>query len=240
MAQTSFSRYDRIVEFYPTMWPLLVPGYGPVLGGMFDVVRVRPTAPRRLLDLGCGPASATVAVAPACDPSARVTLVDGSSRMIDAAQSLLGPQVQEAIAGDFTDADVASHCFEKERYDLALVSFALHHCEDPTKRQIIDHLYTALEPGGMLLMADEIASDRPAGWDLVERVRARVIHEQLASGAILKEFWDLETTLPASEHLPFKPSRVDDLTSWMARAGFAVSCPVSVFGSALLVALKPI
>ena len=55
---------------------------------------------------------------------------------------------------------------------------------------------------------------------------------------ISKEFWELETTLPAEEQLPFLPCRIDDLASAMARAGLAVSCPLVVFGSALLVGEK--
>ncbi|MEO0815356.1 MAG: hypothetical protein AAFY60_21025, partial [Myxococcota bacterium] len=61
-----FDRYDRIVEYYPTMWPLLVPGYTAILGAMRDIVRARDTAPTALLDVGCGTGNATIAVAPAC------------------------------------------------------------------------------------------------------------------------------------------------------------------------------
>jgi hypothetical protein len=73
---------------------------------------------------------------------------------------------------------------------------------------------------------------------MVERVRARIIQEHLEAGHISREFWELETSLPAEEQLPFLPSRIDDLTSTMAHAGLAVSCPLVVFGSALLVGLK--
>ena len=39
----SFERYDLIVEHYPAMWPMLVPGYVPICNAMLDVVRALQT-----------------------------------------------------------------------------------------------------------------------------------------------------------------------------------------------------
>ncbi|MBI5510037.1 MAG: class I SAM-dependent methyltransferase [Deltaproteobacteria bacterium] len=233
-----FARYDRIARHYPQMWPLIVPGYLPILNGMLDVLRAGPNRPQEILDLGCGPGSATVAVAPACDPHGSITLVDGSAAMVSAAQDVLGDSVQHAVVGDFAEPAVAAQVYVAQAYDLALSSFALHHLEDPLKRQVIDGLGLSVRKGGLLLLADEIASDRPAGWDLVPTIRARIIQEHLQAGRISHEFWELETSLSADDHLPFMPARVDEITSFMARAGFAVSCPIIILGSALFVGVK--
>lgn len=233
-----FDRYDRIVDHYQAMWPLLVPGYLPILASMLDVCRARHTPPQRILDLGCGPASATVAIAPACAPSAQVTLVDGSSRMLAAGQTLLGAQVALSVNDDFTRDGLLSQVAPARSFDTVLCSFALHHLEDASKRQVLEHLANCLVPGGVMLLADEIATDRPAGWDLVERIRGRQIGEHLSAGRIPEAFWQLETTLPPELVLPFKPSRIDDLTSWLARSGLAVAAPVRIMGAALLVGVK--
>lgn len=234
-----FARYDRIVEHYPAMWPLLVPGYIPILNAMLDIVLAHSDRVRDILDLGCGPGSATAAVAPGCDPHAQITIVDGSRGMIDAAQRILAPHVREAIHGDFVHADTAARVFGPRAHDLILCSFALHHLTDPDKRVSLERAASALMPGGMLLLADEVATDRPGGWDVVERIRARLIDGHLSAGHINSAFWQLESSLPAPQRLPFLPARVDDMTSWLARAGLAVSCPVSLFGSALLIGIKP-
>lgn len=234
-----FARYDHIVEHYPAMWPLLVPGYAPILGTMLDIVLARGRRPRDLLNLGCGTGAATVAVAPGCDPNATVMLVDGSAPMLRAAQSHVHAHVRAAVNGDFTQPAVAHLAFGPARYDLALCSFALHHLTDGDKRQVLDHVASSLVPGGLLLLADEVANDRPNGWDVVERIRARFIAASLAAGKIDRQFWTLETGLAPELRLPFLPARVDDLTSWLARAGLAVSCPVSILGSALLIGVKP-
>jgi tRNA (cmo5U34)-methyltransferase len=234
-----FARYDRIVEHYAAMWPLLVPGYAPILGTMLDVVQVRSRRPREILDLGCGTGAATLAVAAACEPGASVTLVDGSAPMLHAAQTRVQTHVRAAVTGDFTLPAVAPLAFGPGRYDLVLCSFALHHLSDGNKRRVLDQVADSLVPGGLLLLADEVTTDRPNGWDVVERIRARVIDSSLAAGKIDGGYWTLETELPPELRLPFLPARVDDLTSWLARAGLAVSCPVSILGSALLVAVKP-
>ena len=233
-----FARYDRIVSCYPAMWPLVVPGYVPILNGMLEALIAWRERPKEILDLGCGPGSATIAVAPACDPEGGVTLADGSTAMLNVAVDILGDSVRASIAGDFTDPLVAAKIYVPRAYDLGLASFALHHIDDSLKRQVIDGLGLSLRRGGLLLLADEVVSDRPAGWEVVEKIRGRIIEDHVRVGRITPEFWKLETSLPEADRLPFLPARIDDLTSWLARAGFAVSCPLSVFGSALLVGVK--
>lgn len=234
-----FSRYDKIAGHYNAMWPLLVPAYVPILQTMYDLVNVHGVLPRRLLDIGCGSGAATAAVAPACHAQMEVLLVDGSEKMLNAARSFLGSRVRAAVKGDVTEPFIAAQSFVPDTHDLVLSAFALHHLEDPKKRFVIDGMCKSLRPGGMLLLADEIVSDRPAGLDLVERIRSRAIEEHLNAGHINKEFWNIETTLRPEERLSFLPSRIEDLTSWLARAGLAVGCPAKLLGSALLVGIKP-
>jgi len=235
----SFLRYDRIATRYGANWPLIVPGYVPILNAMVDIIRALADRPREVLDLGCGPGSATIAVAPACHPEGSTTLVDGSSGMLAEANRILGTHVRCSHEGDFTQPDLLGEIFVPETYDLVLASFALHHIGDQEKRVVIEAAAAALRPGCVMLIAEEIAIERPAGWDVVERIRGRVLEENLRAGRIEQEFWSLETSHPAEAQLPFLPARVDDVTSWMARAGLAVTCPVSILGSALILGTKP-
>jgi SAM-dependent methyltransferase len=154
------------------------------------------------------------------------------------AKRTLGGHVETAILGDFTEPDVAAKAMPAGAYDLAVVSFALHHLLDNHKRETIERLAESVKQDGLGLIADEVAIDRPGGWDVIERIRGRIVAEHMKAGRITREFWALEAELPPSAQLPFAPARIDDLTSWMARAGLAVSCPVSIFGSALLIGVK--
>ena len=232
-----FDRYDRIVDHYVGMWPMIVPGYVPILNAMHDVVRCLGSKPQKLLDVGCGPGSATIAVAAASHPEGGVTLIDGSKKMIRAAERILGNHVESVHHGDFTTSEVDA-AFATNAYDLVLCSFALHHHPDRTKREVIEKIGRSIKLNGLLLLADEVAVDRPAGWDIIERIRGRIVQDHVGSGRITQEFWELETSLPTELHLPFLPSKVEELTSFMARAGMAVSCPIMIFGSALLIGVK--
>lgn len=234
-----FERYDRIVEHYALMWPHLVPGYVPIMSAMLDVVRVRDRKPSTVVDVGCGTGTAIAAIAPACNQDGTVTLVDGSTSMLEVAKRLVGDHTRMAVVGDFTQQEVISKVFLPDTYDLVVCSFALHHLEDADKRLVIEHLARSMQSDALLLLADEVVADRPHGWDVTARIRARFIEGNLKDGRISPTFWQLETSIPTELRLPFRPARIDDLTSWMARAGLAVSCPVSLFGSALMVGIKP-
>lgn len=231
-------RYDLIAKHYPTMWPFLVPGYLPICNAMLDVVRAHEGTPKDILDIGCGPGTATIACAPANDPNGQVTLLDGSEAMIEEAKRLLGSHIKKAIVGDFTDPDTLNAACPNQSYDLILASFALHHIDHDLKEFVIHSLAPALRPGGLLLLADEVAIERPGGWDVVERIRGRILDDHVKSGHITAEFMALETRSAQMHPLPFVPARVDDFVSWMAAAGLAVSCPIHIFGSALLIGLR--
>lgn len=234
----NFRRYDVVVDHYSSMWPLLMPGYVPICNAMLDVVWSLSQRPAEILDLGCGPGTATVAVAPASHPDGMVTLVDGSPRMVAAAKKLLGNHVRCSFIGDFTDPAVLGDVCPEQRYDLILSSFALHHIDSKEKRLVISKLADALKPGALLMIADEVAIERPGGRDIVERIRSRIVDNHLKSGRLTRDFWQLETQEAAKHALPFLPARVDDLISLMANAGLAVSCPVNILGNALLLGFK--
>jgi len=236
-AEESFALYDELAPHYAQLWPYLVPGYSPVLHTMRDVVRALPEQPKDILDLGCGAGAATAAVAPACDPTGEVTLVDGSPKMLETARKSLGDHVQCTYQGDFSDPSVARDACQPNSYNLILCTFALHHIKDHQKRDLIEAMCAAVKPGGLLLLGAEITADNPAGWKLVEGIRRRYVRDYLDSEAAKPEHLELSRT---NAHLPYKPARLDDLTSWMARGGLAVSCPINVLGSALLVGLRPV
>ncbi|MBC7792940.1 MAG: class I SAM-dependent methyltransferase [Clostridia bacterium] len=236
----SFERYDRIANTYAAMWPLIVPGYQPCLSAMLEVVRAAELRPRDILDLGCGPGSAIATVAPACHPEARVTLVDGSKGMLDAAKAVVGSCVAKAVNDDFRRSDVIGPVTRPLAYDLVLCSFALHHWDDNEKRSVIEALARSVRPGGLILLADEVVADNPGGWDVVGTVRARTIDANITAGRIPQEFVANEAALSADLRLPFKPGRVDETVSWLARSGLAVAVPLVVFGAALHLAIKPV
>ena len=70
------------------------------------LARVGAAAPRTVVDLGCGPGALTAGLAERW-PSARVTGVDSSPAMIEAAQPYAGPRVS-FVLGDLVDVATRS------------------------------------------------------------------------------------------------------------------------------------
>ncbi len=104
------------------------------------LARVDASAPRTVVDLGCGPGPLTAGLADRW-PGARVVGVDSSPAMIEAAQPLSGPRVS------FVLGDLATWRPEHP-VDVVVSNAALQWV--PGHRQLLPGLVAALSPGGWL------------------------------------------------------------------------------------------
>jgi trans-aconitate 2-methyltransferase len=98
-------------------------------------------APDRVVDLGCGPGDQTATLLDRW-PAARITGIDSSPEMIDAAR-------ERAVPGklDFAVGDIRSWVAD-EPVDLVVANAALHWV--PGHVDLLAALAAALNPGGML------------------------------------------------------------------------------------------
>ena len=111
-----------------------------------EVVRVvaDDSAPR-LLDLGCGTGALAELVLGAL-PGARLTCVDLSPRMVDAARARLGGQAHVLLA------DVERLPFHDSSFDAAWCNDSFHHYPDPECAAF--QAWRVLAPGGTLVLGD--------------------------------------------------------------------------------------
>lgn len=114
------------------------------LGGVFMVL---PSAPARLLDLGCGSGWTSVFYA---RRGYRVTGQDIAPDMINLAEK---NRLEAGVADrlDFVVCDYESLGFPEE-FDCAVFYDALHHAEDPAAA--LQSVYRALKPGGILVTVE--------------------------------------------------------------------------------------
>jgi trans-aconitate 2-methyltransferase len=103
------------------------------------VARLDLGAPRRIIDLGCGPGNST---APLCErwPKAAVTGLDASAEMLDEARAK-HPGI------DFVQGDIARWS-PAEPYDLVFSNAALQWVGD--HRRLVPRLFAAVAAGGAL------------------------------------------------------------------------------------------
>ncbi len=111
--------------------------------------------PYRLLDLGCGDASA---IAPLLreTPPAAYTGVDLSDKALTlAAQNLKGLPFEPTLKY----ADLVDALAEDGVYDVIYSSFAVHHLTTERKAEFFRRAAQRLAPGGLLLLADVVREE---------------------------------------------------------------------------------
>jgi trans-aconitate 2-methyltransferase len=162
------------------------------------IARLRPeAAPRRILDLGCGPGTVTTLLADRW-PDAEIVGVDSSPAMLDDARDLL-PEVT------WVEGDLATYVPD-EAPDLVFTNAALHWIPDhPT---LLPHLFGLVAPGGTLAVQvpDEWAApSHTAGFAIAAQDRWRDALE----GAISEE-----PLLGPSEYLDLLLPLAADVDLW--------------------------
>jgi trans-aconitate 2-methyltransferase len=143
------------------------------------MVRIPAEAPRRIVDLGCGPGNVT-ALLKRRWPDAEVTGIDGSVAMLTKARNA-APECR------FTEADIAKWT-PPQPPDLIYSNAALHWVGD--HRALFRRLLSVLAPGGIL------AVQMPAMH--AEPLRT-LQHEVAANGPWAELLLDIDSALPILE-----------------------------------------
>jgi demethylmenaquinone methyltransferase/2-methoxy-6-polyprenyl-1,4-benzoquinol methylase len=105
----------------------------------------------RVLELGCGTGSFTRLLLAA---GARVTALDGSSRMIERAE-------RKAPGAKYECQDLRSLRLDgAERYDLVLFGFVLHEFEVEERRVLFEQARRVLAPNGRVAIVDHAVPEK--------------------------------------------------------------------------------
>jgi len=182
--------------------------------GFAVLMELVPAPPRRVLDLGTGDGF-TLGLVRSAYPDAQGVGVDFSAEMLALAR--------DRFAGD-PDVRVVEHDLDRPlpdlgRFDLAVSSFAIHHCVDERKRALYGEVFRALEPGGRFLNLEHVDSATPQ------------LHVDFLA-AIGKA--------PAEDDPSNKLVAVHTQLAWLREIGFVqVDCHWKWRELALLAAVKP-
>jgi SAM-dependent methyltransferase len=151
------ARYDRIARGYARWWaPVLAPTAVRVLDLVEDDVERGRT---RILDIGTGTGTLPIAALRRW-PGARVTAVDASSEMLDAArlevEAALPPENVARFEGHVAFAD--SMPFPDGSFDVAVSSFVFQLV--PSRAKALAEAARVLRPGGRLVYVTWLATER--------------------------------------------------------------------------------
>jgi tRNA (cmo5U34)-methyltransferase len=201
----SVSVFSAHAPDYDAQRRRLVPCFDLFYGTAAGVVGLRGGAVRRVLDLGAGTGLMSEAVL-ARHPDAELVLLDGAGEMLERARERLPAGSTTTVVGDLR-AELPQGSF-----DAVVSALAIHHLEDPDKRELFARVGDLLAPGGVFVNAEQVGAPTPR---LQERQREMWRAACRAAGAGESELADAEARM---EH-----DRCSDVSSqlqWMGEAGF--------------------
>ncbi len=140
-------------------------------------------------------------------PSANLTLIDISEKMIEVAKSRLkdNPAVKYIID------DYTKYQFDK-KYDIVASSLSIHHLTDEQKRQLYSSIYSILNQNGVFINADQVLGSTPFIETLYKRDWKYKVENSGLSEDELHSAYE-RTKLD-------KMDTLDDQVNWLKEVGF--------------------
>ncbi|HIX61204.1 MAG TPA: carboxy-S-adenosyl-L-methionine synthase CmoA [Candidatus Halomonas stercoripullorum] len=209
-----FSFDERVVACFPDMIRRSVPGYGQILGMLGLIANRHLRHGAHVYDLGCSLGAASLALAGQLAPDAfRLTAVDISPAMVERARETLAVECPghaiEVIEGDISTLDY-------QPSGMVILNFTLQFLPPEKREALLARLYTALEPGGVLILSEKTVDldERDNAW------RVERYHDfKRANGYSDLEISQKRTAL---ENV-LVPDTLEVHHARLARAGFARS-----------------
>jgi tRNA (cmo5U34)-methyltransferase len=211
---------------------------------MLDLLRYVPASPLCVLDLGCGDGILLETVMRAY-PVARAVAVDGSPAMLEKAEVRfeglgLFSTLVEFMEADFGHPDWIDH-LPVMAFDAVVSGFAIHHSEDERKRALYAEIFGLLNPGGVFVNIEHVASSTSQGEELFERAYSRNLAgvrrargEEVSNEAVYEEI--AERPDKAANRL----ATIDAQLSWLREAGFYdADCYWKHYELAVIAGFKP-
>lgn len=150
---------EQVAHVFPDMINRSVPGYQTIVHNIGRLAAHFVQPHTRLYDLGCSLGAATIAMKQQCAaPGIELIGVDNSPAMVERCR-----QHVQAFRGDIP---VAVECADISDYKLAdcsvvVLNFTLQFIPPEQRRAIIEHIFAALKPGGLLVLSEKVRHDDP-------------------------------------------------------------------------------
>ncbi|MGZ4278415.1 MAG: class I SAM-dependent methyltransferase [Solirubrobacteraceae bacterium] len=205
MTDAARAAFEAHAEGYDAERRRLLPCFDAFYAAAVEAVGLSGRPPGRVLDLGAGTGLLAGFVAQAF-PAARLTLLDGAGAMLAQARERLGERASYVV-GDLADP------LPEGPWDAIVSALAIHHLDDPGKRDLFARVRAALAPGGVFVNAEQVAGETP--WlDAVHVER----HERAARALGTTE---AEWAAAAGRMSHDVCATVEDQLVWLRDAGFA-------------------
>jgi tRNA (cmo5U34)-methyltransferase len=207
---------------------------------------VRAARPRvkRFLDLGCGDGVLGRVLLEA-HGEAEGVFVDFSEPMIEAARRALGDTKGEryrVVLEDYGRREWVSRVGAEARFDVVVSGFSIHHQTDERKRQIYGEIFEILEPGGIFLNLEHVASRSAWGEALFDEYFTDSIHEHhVRTGGVKSRQEIADAYVHRADKAANILAPVEDQCAWLRELGYErVDCFFKTFELALFGGCRPL
>jgi len=124
-------------------------------------IQPQPDTPRRLLDLACGCAIKSLALAQQ-DPALRVTCID-TPRVLPVARAL-AERMGLLARTEFVTADLLTADLGADRYDAGMLGQITHYLTAAQNMDLFRRVHAALRPGGTLVIDAPMNGEQISEW----------------------------------------------------------------------------
>lgn len=121
------------------------------------MIELFPPTPNRVLDLGCGDGRLAALALDNRPDLDEVVCIDRSPPMLDRARERFSGEPRVVVL----EGDLGSPLDALGHFDLVVSGFAIHHLEDDAKQQLFSAIETQLNPGGVFVNLEVVASATP-------------------------------------------------------------------------------
>ncbi len=210
---------------------------------MMRIIEGRGVPVENFLDIGCGDGILAATILSEY-PVARGVLVDFSTPMIQAALRNLKAysHVLHFTTVDYSEPAWFDAISARGPFDVIVSGYSIHHQPDAKKQQIYVDVFDLLEPGGVFVNMEHVASPTP--W--IEAIHDEMFIDSLWAGQVGSENAKSRDQVAADYHsredkAANRLTPVDQQCRWLRQIGFQdVDCYFKAFELAVFGGRRPL
>ncbi len=158
----------------------------------------------RVLEIGCGTGSLSLAAKAQAGPSGEVHGIDAAPEMVEVARRKAARQGADV---DFKVGLLQDIPFSRAQFDVVLCSFMIFHMPDDARREGFKEIARVLKPGGQVLIVDSASPEQTPRRGLMARLLTGTMPQhsldELSPVMRAAGFTDIETGLTRFKPVAF-------------------------------------
>jgi tRNA (cmo5U34)-methyltransferase len=226
----SRKHFDLLAAQYDALFVPRLASYEAMHNAILSMLPTSHTGALRVLELGPGTGNLTRKVLERL-PNSRVVGYELSAEMLAQAREKLTAMIDRV---HLIEADLSQATFDGP-FDVVLSAIAVHHVPPRAKAALFRRLYSALQPGGVLIIGDTFRAATPALDATYRQLRAVAPPDSTPQTAAYEAYRQQAGPAGGSS------THLSHYLRWLGQAGFqSVDCVWKHFSLAVVYGERPL